>query len=100
MGARPPSSLVTRDFRILFRLEADPQMSYEEIAAAVGINERHARRLVDGLEAVGYLSRTRSGRRNLYSVHRDAPVRDRHARCTLGEMIDAYRDGPAARSAG
>jgi DNA-binding transcriptional regulator PaaX len=45
------------------------------IAAAAGITERTAQAVVADLEAAGYLSRTRTGRRVRYTGNRDSLFR-------------------------
>ncbi|GAB4211724.1 MAG: hypothetical protein OHK0022_46590 [Roseiflexaceae bacterium] len=46
------------------------------IGQQTGITERHILRIIEDLEAVGYLSRTRYGRRNSYLVHRERLLQD------------------------
>lgn len=57
---------------VLLAVAADPEMRLREIAAAVGITERAAHRIVGDLEHGGYISRERKGRRNYYQVHLEA----------------------------
>lgn len=47
-----------------------------DIAECVGITERAAHRIVCELEAEGYLTRHRVGRRNFYEIHPEVPLRD------------------------
>ncbi|MCL6563466.1 MAG: winged helix-turn-helix transcriptional regulator [Firmicutes bacterium] len=51
------------------------QMTAREIAHAVGITERAVQRILSDLEAAGYISRFRDGRRNRYEIHSDLPMR-------------------------
>lgn len=46
-----------------------------DISAAAGITERATQAIVSDLEAAGYLTRTRVGRRNVYEVHLERPFR-------------------------
>lgn len=63
-------------------------MRLREIGDSVGITERAAHRIIDELAAAGYVSRTRTGRRNHYTVHRDLPLPDRLARRQrVGELL-------------
>jgi hypothetical protein len=60
----------------------EPDMRLRDIADCVGITERAAHRIVCELETEGYLTRERVGRRNVYEVHKDLPLRhelERHA---------------------
>jgi DNA-binding IclR family transcriptional regulator len=54
---------------VLLCVKRDPGMRLREIADCVGITERAAHRIVCELEAEGYLTRRREGRRNVYEVH-------------------------------
>lgn len=49
-------------------------MRLRDIAQCVDLTERATHRLVCELEAAGYLTRQRIGRRNFYEVHADAPL--------------------------
>jgi len=63
-------------------------MRLRDIAAAVGITERAAQRIVVELEGAGYLDRERVGRRNRYHVHADQPLRHSMDRShEVGEML-------------
>ena len=51
-------------------------MRLREIGARVGITERAAHNIVVELEAAGYLTRRREGRRNHYTVNSHLPLPD------------------------
>lgn len=53
----------------------NPDVRLTEIADRVGIGERAAHRIVHELIDAGYLSRTKVGRRNVYTVDLDRPLR-------------------------
>ena len=57
-----------------------------DIAAAVGLTERTVQAIIADLEAAGYLTRTRVGRRTVYTIHPDRPFRH--------PAQDGYRIGP------
>ena len=66
-----------------------PDSTGLDIAEAVGITERAARKLVADLEAAGYLERERLGRRNRYRVDHHRPLQllgDRAV--TVGELLE------------
>jgi DNA-binding MarR family transcriptional regulator len=71
-------SFVTNHARVLAYIASDPNARLRDIAAAVGVTERTAAQIVSDLEQAGYLSKTRDGRRNQYSL--DAQVKLRHPR--------------------
>jgi hypothetical protein len=68
-------TFLTNHSHVLICLAADPDATIEEISHRVGITERSGRRIVGDLEAAGYLSRERVGRRNRYRFDRDRPLR-------------------------
>jgi len=61
---------------VLLCIASDPTMRLRDVAQRVGITERAVQRIVAHLVDAGYLSRNRSGRRNLYHVHAAMPLRD------------------------
>ncbi|MFV2070905.1 MAG: helix-turn-helix transcriptional regulator [Pirellulales bacterium] len=61
---------------VLLCIASDPTLRLREVAQRVGITERAVQRIVAHLVDAGYLSRSRSGRRNLYDVHAAMPLRD------------------------
>ncbi len=73
----PTWSFFTTHARVLVCIARDSGVRLREIGDRVGITERAAHRIVDDLVDAGYISRTRAGRRNRYSVHRALPLPDR-----------------------
>jgi predicted transcriptional regulator of viral defense system len=53
----------------------NPKARIRDIAPVVGLAERSVQAIVADLEAAGYLTRTRTGRRVVYSVNRDSLFR-------------------------
>ena len=79
---------VTNHAHVLEVIASDPTVRLRDIAAAVGITERTAAQIVNDLEAAGYLTKVRDGRRNRYEVHEELPLRHpRHRHHTVGELI-------------
>lgn len=68
-------TFLTNHAHVLLVLTSSPGMRLRDVADAVGITERAAQRIVAELEAAGYLTRIRVGRRNEYRVHPDLPLR-------------------------
>jgi DNA-binding transcriptional regulator PaaX len=52
-----------------------PGIRLRDIAGRIGITERATQRIVAELEAAGYLSHEKEGRRNRYSLQSDAHLR-------------------------
>ena len=73
----PPSwTFLTRHAQVLLCIAEDPGIRLRDIGEQVGITERAAHRIVGELEAAGYISRERRGRRNHYTVRLKAPLPD------------------------
>lgn len=68
-------TFLTNHARVLVEIARDPNNRLRDIAAGVGITERAAQGIVNDLEAAGYITRTRIGRRNHYSVDPTRPFR-------------------------
>lgn len=80
---------LTSHAHVLLRLARHPSSTARELAAGVGITERHAQRVVAQLVAEGYVERTREGRRNVYRVRREAPLRHASLEAlTVGALLD------------
>jgi len=92
---------VTNHAHVLEAIASDPTIRLRDIAAEVGITERTAAQIVNDLDEAGYLTRTRDGRRNVYEVHQDMPLRHpRHSHHTVGELLgflEAPRQPPTRR---
>jgi DNA-binding MarR family transcriptional regulator len=76
LGARGGSwTLLTGHGHVLVEIARDPEARIRDISAAVGLTERSVQAIVADLEAAGYLTRTRTGRRTKYTVNRDSLFR-------------------------
>lgn len=68
-------TFLTNHAHVLLCVAADPDVRLREVAERVGITERATQRIVAELEAAGYLSHERIGRRNRYEVNASLPLR-------------------------
>jgi predicted transcriptional regulator len=66
---------LTNHAHVLTCVAHDPGIRLRDIAAAVGITERAAHRILSELVEDGYVLREREGRRNHYEVVEDLPLR-------------------------
>jgi DNA-binding MarR family transcriptional regulator len=73
--AAPRWDFLTNHAHVLVCVARDPGARLRDIAAAVGITERAAHRIVSELVDEGYLVRERLGRRNHYQVKAKLPLR-------------------------
>lgn len=66
---------LTNHSHVLFRLAHMPTARLRDVATDVGITERAVQMIVHDLEEAGVLSHRREGRRNVYTVYPDHPLR-------------------------
>ena len=60
---------------VLVCVAKNPDVRLSEVAALVGVRERTVHRIVHELIDAGYISITKDGRNNVYSVDLDKPLR-------------------------
>jgi DNA-binding IclR family transcriptional regulator len=93
---RPEWTFLTNHAHVLLALARDPQCRLRDVAALVGITERAVQGIVADLEAGGYLTRIRVGRRNVYRLHPHKrfrhPAESAHR---IGELIALFAAAPA-----
>ena len=68
-------TLLTGHGHVLVEIARNPKARIRDISPVVGLTERSVQTIVADLEAAGYLTRTRTGRRVVYTVNRDSPYR-------------------------
>lgn len=78
-------TFLTNHAHVLLTIARDPEITLREVAKRVGITERASQKIVADLETAGYLTRTRHGRRNHYTVAIGQPFR--HP-VTVGHDVD------------
>ena len=66
---------LTNHAHVLLCVARDPGIRLRDIAAAVGITERSAHKILSELVEAGYVLREREGRRNRYKVRLELPLR-------------------------
>lgn len=97
-------TFLTNHARVLIALARDPEARGRDVADQIGITERAVQLIVADLEAAGYLTRTRVGRRNRYTI--DPTVALRHpseADHPVGDLLGTFlhrEDIPAAAGTG
>jgi DNA-binding Lrp family transcriptional regulator len=98
-------TLLTGHGHVLVEIARNPRARIRDIAPVVGLTERTVQAIVADLEAAGYLSRTRVGRRTRYKVNPDNPFRhSAQDGLRVGPFLDqltamAYVDGPGPEAA-
>ncbi len=68
-------TLLTGHGHVLVEIARSPGARIRDISAVVGLTERTVQAIVADLEATGYLTRTRTGRRTRYTVNPDQMFR-------------------------
>jgi len=68
-------TLLTGHGHVLVEIARNPEARIRDLSAVVGLTERTVQAIVADLEAAGYLSRARTGRRNLYTVNAESLFR-------------------------
>jgi DNA-binding IclR family transcriptional regulator len=95
-------TFLTNHLQVLACLARDPELRIRDIADLVRITERATVQILSQLEASGYLTKTRVGRRNHYTVHAELPLRHPlQSVLQVGELlrvIEPEITPPAARS--
>jgi predicted MarR family transcription regulator len=100
-------TFLTNHAHVLLCIARDRAVRLRDIAASVGITERAAQGIVSDLVEAGYVTRTRTGRRNVYEVqaggHFRHPLEREHQigtlLNTLGASIDIASTASAPRRA-
>ena len=82
-------TLLTGHGHVLVEIARNPKARIRDISPVVGLTERSVQAIVADLEAAGYLTRTRTGRRVVYTVNRDSlfrhPAQEGHR---VGPFLD------------
>lgn len=88
-------TLLTNHGHVMVYLSRQPEARLRDLATEVGITERAAQRIVNELVADGYLRKEKVGRRNRYTLNRDAPMRHPIERDhSVGEMLASLGGEP------
>jgi hypothetical protein len=84
-------SFLTNHALALLCIADDPRVRMRDIATTVHITERAAQRIVADLIEAGYIERARDGRRNVYTVRTDLPVKLPSKRdVDLGSLLQVF----------
>ena len=97
-------TLLTGHGHVLVEIARNPHARIRDISPVVDLTERTVQAIVTDLEAAGYLTRTRVGRRTRYTVNPDSPFRHQAQEGlrvgpfldVLTDLADADAPGPAA----
>jgi DNA-binding IclR family transcriptional regulator len=88
----PGWSVLSNHGKVLLCVAHDPYMRVTDIAASVGIKERAVHRILAELRAEGFITSTREGRRNRYTIDRAQRLRwAPRGVVTVGQLVDVLR---------
>jgi len=94
-------TLLTGHGHVLVEIARNPEARMRDISAVVGLTERTVQAIVADLEAAGYLTRGRIGRRNLYTVDRDSLFRhSAQEGLRVGPLLDLLAEAGDAGTTG
>jgi DNA-binding IclR family transcriptional regulator len=82
-------TFLTNHAHVLLCVAEDPEARLRDVAARVGITERAVQRIVTELQAGGYVTVSKAGRRNRYQLHLRQPLRhpvERHKK--VRELVE------------
>ena len=82
-------TLLTGHGHVLVEIARNPHARIRDISPVVGLTDRTVQAIVADLEAAGYLTRTRIGRRTRYTVNADSPFRHKAQEgLRIGPVLD------------
>ncbi|MEN8237935.1 MAG: winged helix-turn-helix domain-containing protein [Actinomycetota bacterium] len=86
-------TFLTNHARVLILIAETAGIRLRDVADQVGITERAAQRIVAELEAAGYLTHEKVGRRNQYHLRPDARLRHPlEDDVEVGRLLDIFVD--------
>ena len=83
-------TFITNHGLVLSYISHYPRSTAREIANAIGVTERTTHKIISDLERAGYTERRKTGRRNVYRVDPNLPLRHHTKQDILvSELLDA-----------
>jgi predicted DNA-binding transcriptional regulator YafY len=84
----PEWRFVTNYALVLCLIAQQPRITAREISLSLGVTERTAHNIINDLEADGYVTKTREGRRLRYSIDPEMPLRhEMHEDKAVGDLL-------------
>lgn len=83
-------TFLTHHTHVLLGLVKDPTMTVRELAMIVCLTERSVLKIIDDLVRAGVVAKKKVGRRNVYDVNLDTPLRQPLAKKgTIRDIVEA-----------
>jgi DNA-binding Lrp family transcriptional regulator len=80
-------SFITNHGLVLAAIARHPRSTARELGDDVGITERTAHKIIVALEEAGYITKTKIGRKNKYTIHPDMPLAEEATDAAVGELL-------------
>jgi DNA-binding transcriptional ArsR family regulator len=97
----PGWKFLTNHALVLCLIAQQPRITAREISSYVGITEKATRNIINDLEAEGYVTKKREGRRIRYKIDTDLPLRHEFQQDkAIGDLLEVLgwkRRKPRAR---
>ena len=88
----PSWDFITNHGAVIILVSQQPKITGREISQKIGITERAVLRIVADLDDAGYISRTRQGRSNTYTVNQDLPLPGPILKnVAVGDLLDVLK---------
>lgn len=99
----PSWTFLTNHSHVLICIAQQPDVRLSEVARRVGIGERAVHRIVHELEDAGYITVIKEGRRNVYDIDLDRPLRHpleshQHIRAVVAPLLATNPNKPKRAS--
>ena len=86
----PEWAFLTNHALVLSFIAKQPRITARELSTAIGITERAVRKMIADLDAAGYISKKREGRRIRYRIDPELSLRhDSHQEIAIGDFLEA-----------
>ncbi len=86
----PGWKFLTNHSLVLCLIAQQPRITAREISSTIGITEKATRNIINDLEADGYVTKKREGRRIRYRVDADLPLRSEAQQDkAIGDLLEA-----------
>ena len=80
-------SFITNHGLVLAAIAKRPNSTARELGDDVGITERTTHKIIMDLESAGYITKTRVGRNNKYTIHPGMPLAVDATDAAVGELL-------------
>jgi predicted transcriptional regulator len=86
----PEWTFLTNHALVLSSIAKQSRITARELSMTIGITERAVRKIIADLDAAGYISKKREGRRIKYRINPELSLRhDAHQAIDIGDFLEA-----------